>query len=140
MTHVKGLLPSQDYYVKCVAVEWIEQDKSQFRLTFKVDVGEHAWRTIKDTFYTDEAGWVKIWDMCNGINYEPFEDEDDPMFLLQFLGMRAKVKVDRTIEGQFKVNKIIEYGLADVPEETNVMAEPDDSHYYNVKQKRSLPV
>ena len=139
MTHVKGLLPTDFYYVKCVDVSWCDPIGLEFKLTFKVDVGTHKWRTITDTFHTDEAGWVAIHDMCNGLNYTPFDDESD-LFLLQFLGMRAKIKVDRHIKGNYKVNRIIEYSLPDVPSEVNVMKEPDDSHYYNQKQKRSLPI
>ena len=135
--HIKTVLPSDFYYVKCVNSV---VDDGKLLLTFKIDAGQHKWRTLKDTFYLDEGGMVSFWDMCSGLNYEPYEDTNDPFFPLQFIGQRAKVKVDREIDGRFKVNRIIEYKVADVPAEVNVSKEKDNSHFHHTKNNRRLPI
>lgn len=135
---IKNLLPTDWYYVRCVKTS-IEDN--MLTLTWKVDVGEHKWRTLVDEFYLgDEYGLNSLWNVCKEIKYEPYKNIEDELFHLQFYTKRAKVYVDRAIDGQFKINRIIEYGLPDIPDQVNVCKPKDDSHFFENKNKRKLPI
>jgi len=135
MNYRKGVLPT-DWYPASITT--YETDKNKFTLVWTIDRGEYSWRHIKRTFILPEEDY-KIEDMCRSIGFEQLESSDSDWYGEQFIGLRARLSVERHIDGKFIKNTIIEYAPVQMEPEFNVLIEQTGEHFFENKKGRELP-
>lgn len=132
---IKGLLPTNWYHA---TVRDYEKDKNGvLTLLWTIDTGEFAWRNLKPSF--DPELFHKLEEMCSSIGFTMVEEPDSEWFGEQFIGLRARLSVDRYIDGKFVKNRIIEYAPPQMSAEYNVLKEQTDDHFFANPIQRELP-
>ena len=107
------------------------------KYTFCVDSGQDAWQCVIQTIDPKSSLYD---DFISGMRYLPYQEPTDALFPLEFIGQRAKIHVDRTIDGDVIRNIILEWDLPVGKPEFDVTKEPSEHKYYKEKNGRDLPV
>ena len=115
----------------------ITQEERSWRFVFTVDTGDFAWQSVTNTF---RVGSARLDELFRDLLIIPVLEPGDPLYLQQFLGHRAAIKVDRVVDGNFIKNVILQLDIPIGKSGYDVTKGPSEDKFYKNKIGRKLPL
>jgi hypothetical protein len=110
-------------------------------LVYTINSGEFAYRNILKKYPINKYGLEILSHDMSDLKYTIFtNDIYSNFFLKQFVGMKGKMKVERSIRKDVVANEIIELRISTSKPEKDVLKESSEDHFYENNKGRKLPL